>query len=552
MSISWYQRRIFACLLVTMTTLVFFGANTVVAESKAGKQKHLTVLDIKHAKQASVFIDSDNVVREKLPSTLFGFNINHYYFQRDLWNKKHNYVEPKIVKHMQEFDGALYRYPGGLVANRFWWEQAVGPYQKRKRQKIIKSREASKVLFGIDEYLEFVDSVNGKPWYVLNLVGHDIFELVNEFDSETIAKSNAELAKYILEADKHNGFPRYYQLGNELDRSIYQWSHQKYVERAKDTMQAVLEVDSEARFVAFLRDFDYKYKGNILKGNVSQYRDLIRDVLTGLPSVNDFSLHYYYDEAADVKKYRRISWRLKQFKRAIDEAKRVRKDTDINVWVTEHARGIDIKKGRAVDSIQLTSNLSAMLGTSDFLIALAQFPEIQGASWHGLNAGPWQLFDASVQNYDLRPRPVYWGMQLLQSTDLPVVLGTFTSSPNVSNYPGGYDIRAAAFTDDSREKLGLWMVNRSSQATEVEINYAPWNNSKVAINHSYISGKVGQNASDPSIPINMELDPKQELIDIKEDGSFLLTLPPSSVSSIILRQDIVPGKKDIQTAQAKK
>ena len=50
----------------------------------------------------------------------------------------------------------------------------------------------------------------------------------------------------------------------------------------------------------------------------------------------------------------------------------------------------------------------------------------------------------------------------------------------------------------------------------------------------------------------MELDPKQELIDIKEDGSFLLTLPPSSVSSIILRQDIVPGKKDIQTAQAKK
>ena len=52
------------------------------------------------------------------------------------------------------------------------------------------------------------------------------------------------------------GQPRYYELGNELDRSEYQWSHEKYIERARGTIEAIGEVDQDARFVAFLREFD--------------------------------------------------------------------------------------------------------------------------------------------------------------------------------------------------------------------------------------------------------------------------------------------------------
>ena len=96
--------------------------------------------------------------------------------------------------------------------------------------------------------------------------------------------------------------PRNYQLGNELDRAEYQWPVEKYVERSQLTMNAISEVDPDARFVAFLRDFDWTYKGTQRLRGKSKFTDLIPEVLQGLPAVNDFSLHFYYDDPDNKQK----------------------------------------------------------------------------------------------------------------------------------------------------------------------------------------------------------------------------------------------------------
>ena len=187
----------------------------------------------------------------------------------------------------------------------------------------------------------------------------------------------------------------------------------------------------------------------------------------------------------------------------------------------------------------LMSNLSAMLSTADFLIALAQVPEVRGAAWHALNGNPWQLFDASIRYNDLRPRPVYWGLRTLRALNLPVVLATVTTSPNVSGYAGGYDVRTVGFASEDQSQLGLWAVNRAAKATEVELNAATWKNRSVEVRHFHVSGEPGVDPDDPDVEIEMELSPAVTSASFSATGTLKLRLPPSSVSSFLIS---VPGR----------
>ena len=258
--------------------------------------------DIAAGDHAMVSIEEQAVVRQELPRTLFGFNINHHYFQEDFWQADRRQVNPKITEALQPFSGSLYRYPGGLVANRFWWQQAVGPPAQRRPQKAVNEDPAEPVLFGVNEYLDFVKAVGGRPLYVLNLVGWHADAMIDEKPSDELARSNAELAALIMKHPAAARVPRYYQLGNELDRSEYQWSYAKYVDRARDTIKSVRAVDKDAKFIAFLRDFDWSYTAKAATPGVSRFEDFIPTVLEGLPDVDDFSMHFYYDDLGEVKK----------------------------------------------------------------------------------------------------------------------------------------------------------------------------------------------------------------------------------------------------------
>ena len=264
-------------------------------------------------KTAVASIDTATHVRQQLPDTLFGFNVQHFNFENDLWIKGQSRTDPRVIEALKFFPGALYRYPGGLVANRFWWQEAVGPRTARLPQKIVAHDAPRPVMFGPEEYLDFVSSVKGQPLYVLNLVGWDEQDMFRELPANLIDSSNAELATLLRKRVEAAGQPRYYELGNELDRSEYQWPHEKYIERARGTIEAIRRVDRDARFVAFLREFDWRYRGDERKGEVSSYQTFITDVLTALPSVQAFSMHFYYDRLEKRGKPRSSRGELSSF-----------------------------------------------------------------------------------------------------------------------------------------------------------------------------------------------------------------------------------------------
>lgn len=515
--------------------IVFAAIMTVLV---ASARVHAETLDLAartsvvSGARAHVRMHLDQVIRESLPDTLFGFNINVVHFQRTLWDASSRRVKPSVIDHMRAFPGAIYRYPGGLIGNQFNWQWSVGDDATRRAMRLVKWREPLVAAFGLSEYLDFVRRVGGRDWYVLNLVGWDKERMFHELPMADVIKQNEALARYMKTGAKGVGVPRYYQLGNELDRASYQWPHEKYVSRSRQVIDAVSAIDPSAKFVAFLRDFDWRYRGVAKNRGRSKAADLAHDVLTGLPEVEDVSLLLYYDGLPDAKRHVYLGTRLKQTLAAIEMMKSIRADRPIRIWFTEHAANWHRYGPQKRGNWRQTSSLAGAISSADFLIAMAQVPEVQGAVWHAFNGGPWFLLDAETNIDAPEPRPVYWGFRVLRQMTLPKVVATRTTSPNASNYRGGYDVRAAGFRDVRGGKLGLWVINRNAEPYRLALEAQSRQQTRFTLKHYFITGQgVFDDASET--PTVVELEPEAQPVRWERGSAISVTIPAHSVSTLV-------------------
>lgn len=490
-------------------------------------------LSIAKASEVAIEVDASAEVRDALPTNLFGFNLNYRSFQAQLLSERSSMPPDRVLEDLAVFAGAIYRYPGGLIANGFDWTEAIGDYAQRSPQRTIFGARPEPARFGVGEYLEFLDRVDGRPLYVLNLLGVDGGEPNLEADIDVVAERAGELAEYLRQNLNDRTQNRLYQLGNELDRAEYEWSPAKYVERSRAVIDAVHEADPSARVIAFLRDFVWRYRLERDRAQ-SDPEDFMADVLAGLPEVRDFSLHHYYDGEREDGKTRTLPFWLERTERMIDTYKRIRGGESPGVWITEHARAKSSDKPNQDLTKVYTSNLGGALSASDYLIALAQVPEIAGACWHGLNAGPWQLFDATVLYGDLRPRPIYWALRLLRTSAEGSVLSTRTRSPNRSGYAGGYDTRAVAFRSDS-DKLTLWAINRASTPQPATIRYQPFASRTLELRVTFVGGAPNMDPDDLKHQSQVISGPRVSTVSADQSGRIGLELPPAAIAVVELR-----------------
>lgn len=526
-------------LISSLLALLLIGFVSVVngaSSVKGAKASHKTANESWHVRNSSQpeIVILDKVVRSDHPSQLFGFNINFRQFQKQLWT---NEQMPKegIIDALKPFNGAIYRYPGGSVANSFHWKASVGPIVSRAAQSSFYQKNPAKVLFGLDEYLRFVESVSGKPWYVLNIVGTNLSAPLALSTKDEMAHSNLGLVKYLLAKLDKKDYPLHLQLGNEVDRSKYEWTAEQYVERAKAVVDIIEENNLESRFtfVNFMRDFKWKYRRDPKLG-VSKPKDYLREVIEEFGKINDYSLHHYYDGKREDGKSRSIPFWLRHLSGSIQNHLEIT-GQPASIWITEHGRQPNSVKAGRDGSKAFTSNVAAALSTADYLIALAQFAEVKGAVWHGLNAGPWQLFDYSVKHKDLRPRPIYWGLRVLRMISLQESLMTITHSPNNSGYAGGYDIRGAAFRSDDGNEVGLRVVNRAPLAQKLKLKYELFAKLKISYKHYSLSLPADEYSDIDRDDFIVELDPKARNDTFDENGYVYFDLPASSVSSIVMQ-----------------
>lgn len=487
---------------------------------------------VQKANNPRVVIDTSKALRTDFDTaSMLGVNLNYLAFQRQLWQngQAKSGVVPALKQHLT---GSRYRYPGGMASNGFSWQGSLGSIGGRRDHKDVYGPKLQKPLFGFDEYLKFVEDVDGAHWYVLNLVGLNPADPSSESDASAVARSNGELSKRLLADSRYRRNTRYFQLGNELDRSRYEWPYDKYVSRSRASIDAVRKEDPDARFVAFLRAFKYRYRKDKSRGE-SLPAEYMATVLKGLPEVRDYSLMQYYDGKRPDGKIWTVPFWVGKINQSIGIYRSVRSGDSPSVWITEHARQASTNKPGSDNSSRVTSNQSAAVSTADYLTAISQIPEVKGAFWHGLNAGPWQMFDVRAEKRDLSPRPVFWALATLGSTNYSNVYSTVTSSPNSSGYKGGYDIRASAFGDGANE-LSIWAINRSRTETVTTFDIKQWAGRSVSIVHRSTSTQTGVDPDAENLPVSLNLDPAPQSTVIDQSGQLQIALPPASVSSITL------------------
>jgi hypothetical protein len=472
----------------------------------------------------------DNAARSSLPPYFISFNMNSITFEMHYWDAANRRVRPEVTQAMRAFPGAIYRYPGGLIANGFDWDGATGKPGQRRPQKNVEWHDGAAVQFGPAEYFDFLKEVGGRSWYVLNLLGWDAQTLYKERDSSELAGSNQRLANYRHEHEQPvSDWPHYYHLGNELDRSEYQWPTEKYVQRSLDSARAVRTTDPTARFVPFLRDFDWHYRG---RPGTSTAKDFARDVLTALPDLQDYSLQVYYDRPSEEGKTFDVEWRSRLIRNIIGYTTSLR-GRPYRVWLTEHAKAKP-ESAPLPYRLATTSGISGAISSVDFLIAMTQQPEVQGVFWHALGGGHWwDLFRSNASA--IEPTPVYWALRLLRENMTGEVLRTTTRSTNASRYEGGYDVRSVLLRNAQTGEVTLWAINHASETRSVAIDSPLPGDGNVSVAAGYVAARWPDKAVEHEMDIQRESP--DHFISQKLDarGQLNITLPARAVSVIRIR-----------------
>ncbi len=463
-------------------------------------------------KMVSIRVD-DQKVRAELPATFFSFNVNYFNFQNDYVDPRTGKVAPAVIDLLREFKGSYYRYPGGTIANDFDWRSAVGPYQARRSVKPLKWAQARPVRFGLEEYQSFLESVGGRPWYVLNLTGFNEKQAEAFAEDDQVAASNGELARLYSKM-----FPgaHYYQLGNELDRSQYEWPVERYVSRSKATMSAISKADPDAKFVPFLRDFDWKYR---TRPGSSPGPAFSASVMKQLAEAQDFSLQIYYDTPSEEGRKSDIAWRERLIKKTISAVQDARNNKKTSVWITEHARANP--RPQTAHDIEHTSGMDGAISSADFILAMAQVPEVQGMFWHALGGGKWQLIQLREGGVAI-PTPIYSMLKLLRQHSTGVVLDTRCGPESDTAYEGGYDIRATAF-DSGNGRFVLWVVNRSADAKQLNIRRK--SASGLSLKGTRMVLTQGRDGA-----LSADLRSEQQRVDFDGQGSGFVTIPGRAVA----------------------
>ena len=267
---------------------------------------------------SKIIVESKHILRQVEP-TFWGFSLDLSTFQSDFLDKN-KHVRLDLLKMLQAFPNAVYRYPSGTPSNYFDWTASVGPIEKRFPQKIVPWREPQPIVFGFDEYMTFVRNVGGVPWVTLNIFGaYD-----QELPIKQLSATSKQWVEYASMNYPHNPIFRW-ELGNELFMKPYNWSPQKYTERSRKTIEVINSKINSDSYVAVLED--YKKKPDFPKLSISEYNSLVSKNL-GL-IVSNFALHHYYGTLDAVQES------LGYINQAIVNIKNNIPNGIIGLWITE-------------------------------------------------------------------------------------------------------------------------------------------------------------------------------------------------------------------------
>ncbi len=477
--------------------------------------------------------ESDQIARVQVGShrvkpiapSFFGFNFEVFDVQRSFWNETDHAPLTQPLELMRAFPGAVYRFPGGTIANHYDWRAGVGEHARRPAYRIADWHGPWQNSMGLAEYLAWVRAVDGEVWYVLNLFGR----FRDERGLEGLKDDARELVSALrrLDPKPDQGVLRW-ELGNELDRDVYEWRPDKYIARARAIGGALRQADPQAPIVLMMQD----YPALEAKAGIS-VKDYNSQILRSLGDLSiEYSRHLYYDDPPNGPYLPVIIDWLCDSVTLLDQASAAQ---DASIWITEHARWPGEVKGQSWESQWFkTANLAAAISVADLMIAITQMRRIRSGFVHSIHGspGPWPLLH-QLDDGQFVGSAVYLGLRVLREHLLDQVLATETLSTRLSAYPGGYDVRASMMTSADGRRHALWAINRYARPVTIELTLPALAGRRLDLDRSFISGPTPERDNYRGQVIDIQRDQVSATFDAS--GMTRLSLPGNAVVGLSTR-----------------
>ena len=232
-------------------------------------------------------------------STLYGNLYNPASPLADENGFKKNYIEA-----MKELKVSNMRWPGGNFLMGYYWQDGIGPKDKRPARINMAWGGVDNNHVGTDEWFALNKSMGSENIVCVNLGLGDIKDA-----AFWLEYCNYPKGTYYSDLRAKNGHPAPYNvkiwdLGNEVDGKPWELGHKKvedYIEIAREAAKAMIAVDKNIELVGCGSSW---YSPN-------KWDDWNRKVLEGIgDKIKYLSIHSYWENSPDYYSYMGASARI--------------------------------------------------------------------------------------------------------------------------------------------------------------------------------------------------------------------------------------------------
>lgn len=250
------------------------GSGTEKQKQKTGTGYHLNVLQVKlpcpcfayweqevhfnMSRTAKMILDKDFRISQ-VDERIYGSFIEHLgrAVYDGLYQPGHplsdeNGFRTDVIDLVKELDVPIIRYPGGNFVSNFFWEDSVGPVEKRPKRLELAWRSLEKNEIGINEFSKWTDKVNSQVMMAVNLGTRGIADACNllEYCNHPGGTKYSDMRISHGVEEPHN--IKVWCLGNEMD-GPWQLGHktmQEYGRLAEETAKAMKLIDPSIELVS--------------------------------------------------------------------------------------------------------------------------------------------------------------------------------------------------------------------------------------------------------------------------------------------------------------
>ncbi len=215
---------------------------------------------------ATIAVDATNIVRT-IPSTLYGMNLEWNYNGHSLWNPYNQRFDDRLLNLTLDMGIGAWRFPGGVFANYYHWQNGIGPKDSRPATQIEPDDPGfSPNGFGTDEALALAAATGA----------HDMMFTVN-----INTGTPQEAADWVRYVNNGSQKVKYWEIGNELYLHIVDangrdtnWTPEQYAKTYAEFAVAMHQADPTIKLGADI-EFYYPFLGCARTGDTGCWTDVI-------------------------------------------------------------------------------------------------------------------------------------------------------------------------------------------------------------------------------------------------------------------------------------